>query len=268
MKIEITDLHYRYPSGLTALQGINLQVQAGERVAIAGHNGCGKTTLIRHLNGLLRPTQGRVLIGDWNSADYSVAKMAHRVGYVFQNPDEQICKRKVYDEVKFGAINLGFSPERVKELVDSALSCWQLQSHTEAHPHDLSPGKRRKVVIASVLAMDTPILVLDEPTTGQDNAFIRRLVSMMDLLRQDGKTVIIVSHDMEFIAENFDRVIVMEQGEILLDGAPHAVLRKSSVLRSSFLQPPQLYRLVEALDMSVEKSSMDEFLNAWSQTSS
>ncbi len=264
MKIDISDLHYSYPSGVKALQGLSLQVNPGERVAIAGHNGCGKTTLVRHLNGLLRPTQGRVAVGDWDSADHSAAGLAHRVGYVFQNPDEQICKRRVWDEVAFGARNLGYSPTRVEELVSWALSCWQLEPHRDTNPHDLSSGLRRKVAIASVLAMDTPILIFDEPTTGQDSHFFKQLIAVMNLLRQKNKTVIAISHDMDFIAENFDRVIIMGQGRILLDGKPDVVFNESEVLAVTFLQPPQLTRLAKGLSLPVEDCSIEGFLRALS----
>lgn len=262
MNIEISDLYFTYPSGVTALQGISLRVPPGERVAIVGQNGSGKTTLARHLNGLLRPTRGMVTIGDWSTADHSVAQVARRVGYVFQNPDEQLCKRRVWDEVAFGSINLGFDSTQVRRQVEWALACWQLEPYATTNPHDLPPAWRRRVTIASVLAMDTPIIVLDEPTTGQDQHFLRQLANLLDELQGMGKTIITISHDMDFVAEQFGRIIVLGQGQILLDGSPSSVFTQTDILDSTFLQPPQLTRLAQNLGLPGTVYIVDGFIQA------
>lgn len=262
MNIEITDLHFTYPSGVTALQGISLQILPGERVAIVGQNGSGKTTLVRHFNGLLQPTQGMVSIGDWPTADHSVAQLARRVAYVFQNPDEQLCQRKVWDEVAFGAINLGFDSPQVQQKVKWALARWQLEPYTATNPHDLPPSWRRRVAIASVLAMDTPIIVLDEPTTGQDQRFLLQLADLLDELQTMGKTIITISHDMDFVGEQFERIIVMGQGQILLDDSPRSVFKEVDILAGTFLQPPQLTRLCLGLGLREEVCTVDDFLQA------
>src|ERR1044071_8294234 len=143
MRIQISDLHFTYPTGVAALRGISLMIESGEQVAIVGQNGSGKTTLVKHFNGLLLPTSGRVMIGDWNTKEHSVAQLARRVGYVFQNPDEQLFSKNVGIEVAFGPKNLGYSGERVQALVKDALAMTELSDKTEMNPYDLD---RKSVV--------------------------------------------------------------------------------------------------------------------------
>ncbi|MCL4828523.1 MAG: energy-coupling factor ABC transporter ATP-binding protein [Caldilinea sp.] len=249
MNIVVDDVHFTYATGGVALQGVTLQITAGERVAIIGRNGSGKSTLARHFNGLLRPTRGVVTIGDWTTHTHSVAQLARRVGYVFQNPDEQICKHRVWDEVAFGAVNLGVRGAQLRERVEWALARLALAEHAHVNPYDLSPSWRRRVAIAAVLAMATPILVLDEPTTGQDAQFVAHFAGLLDELQTLGKTVVVISHDVDFVAEHFPRVIVMDGGRILLDDRTECVFHAAEALARSALQPPQLTRLAQALQM-------------------
>lgn len=268
MNIEINNLKYVYPSGVTALEDISLEILSGSRVAMIGQNGSGKTTLVRHLNGLLKPTEGKVAIGDWLSHEYSVAQLASRVGYSFQNPDEQLCKRKVWDEIAFGAINLGYNSAEVDEQVHWAMSRMQLESYANVNPHDLSMTNRRRVAIASVLAMNTPIIILDEPTTGQDQRFLSQLSVLLDELQSMGKTIITISHDMDFIAEQFERIIVLGQGNILLDGSIKSVFKEEDILKSVCLQSPQMTRLTRLLGYQEIVCDVDEFLDLIHQFSS
>ena len=261
MNIEINNLKYIYSSGVNALHDISLQIPTGSRIALIGQNGSGKTTLARHLNGLLKPTEGEVIIGDWPSSEHSVAQLASRVGYSFQNPDEQLCKRKVWDEIAFGAINLGYDSNKVKEQVQWAISRMKLESYIDVNPHDLSMTNRRRVTIASVLAMDTPIIILDEPTTGQDQRFLIQLASLLDELQDLGKTVITISHDMDFVAEQFDRILVLGHGEILLDGSIKSVFKEEEILKSVHLQSPQIIRLARNLGYKGVVCSVNEFLD-------
>lgn len=260
MNIEISNLHFTYPSGVQALRGISLTIEAGEQVGIVGQNGAGKTTLVRHFNGLLQPTSGEVKIGDWDTRQYSVAKLASRVGYVFQNPDEQLFSRDVRTEVAFGPKNLGYPKEQVQALVTDALEMTQLSDKTETNPYDLSPTWRKMVAIASVIAMDTPIVIFDEPTTGQDAGSVARIANVIRVLRERGKTVVTITHDIDFCAENFERVIAMSQGQILLDGRINDVLGQEDILATTYVDPPQLTRLGRRLGFRETVRNEAEFL--------
>lgn len=262
MNIVIRDLSFTYPNGVTALRGISLTVRAGEQVAIVGQNGAGKTTLVKHLNGLLRPTSGTVWIGDWDTRQYSVNKLARRVGYVFQNPDEQLFCKTVQEEVAFGPRNLGYAPEKVDALVEKALTLTHLSEKKEVNPYDLSPTWRKMVALASVIAMDTPIVVFDEPTTGQDAPGVERIGQVIATLRAEGKTVITISHDMDFCAEHFERVIALSQGKILLDGPTAEVMGQEDVLAQTYVEPPQLTRLGLRLGLPITVRNQEEFLQA------
>ena len=262
MRIEIRDLQFSYPTGVRALRGISLRVESGEQVAIVGQNGAGKTTLVKHLNGLLQPTSGYVQIGDWDTKEHSVATLARRVGYVFQNPDEQLFSKTVGVEVAFGPRNLGYPGEQVQGLVQDALAMTELSDKTEANPYDLSPTWRKMVALASVIAMDTDIVIFDEPTTGQDAANIARIAHVIQLLHKRGKTVIAITHDIDFCAENFQRVIAMSQGQILLDGQANDVLGREAILATTYVDPPQLTRLGKRLGLKKTVRNQEEFLAA------
>jgi energy-coupling factor transport system ATP-binding protein len=262
MNIRISDLHFNYPSGVQALRGISLAIAAGEQVAIVGQNGSGKTTLVKHFNGLLQPTSGIVSIGDWNTREHSVAKLARRVGYVFQNPDEQLFSRNVGAEVAFGPRNLGYNGDQIQALVSDALAMTELSDKTETNPYDLSAPWRKMVALASVIAMDTPIVIFDEPTTGQDAVNIARIANVIKSLRERGKTVITITHDIDFCAENFERVIALSQGTVLLDGAANDVLGQEQVLASTYVEPPQLTRLGKRLGFKQTVRNQAEFLKA------
>ena len=262
MRIEIKDLQFSYPNGVQALRDISLSIEAGEQVAIVGQNGAGKTTLVRHFNGLLQPTSGEVRIGDWDTCTYSVAKLASRVGYVFQNPDEQLFSRDVKTEVAFGPKNLGFNVEQVQSRVDEALMMTELTDKTETNPYDLSPTWRKMVAIASIISMDTPIVIFDEPTTGQDASNIARIANVIKVLRERGKTVITITHDIDFCAENFERVIAMSQGTVILDGKANDVFGEDEILATTYVDPPQLTRLGKRLGFKETVRNEDEFLIA------
>lgn len=262
MRIEIKDLHFTYPTGVDALRGISLTIESGEQVAIVGQNGAGKTTLVKHFNGLLQPRRGQVLIGDWDTTKHPVAKLARRVGYVFQNPDEQLFSRNVGAEVAFGPKNLGFEETRLDQLVQDALALTELSDKIETNPYDLSATWRKMVALASILSMDTEIVVFDEPTTGQDAVNIRRIADVIAELRKRGKTVVTITHDIDFCAENFERVIAMSQGRILLDGKANDVLGQEQILATTYVDPPQLTRLGKRLGFQNTVRNQEEFLTA------
>ncbi len=262
MKIEINDLHHTYPGGVDALRGISLTFEPGEQVAIVGQNGAGKTTLVKHLNGLLQPTRGAVLVADWDTRQVSVAKLAARVGYVFQNPDEQLFCKTVGEEVAFGPKNLAFEAHRAAQMVADALSLTELAEKRDTNPYDLSPTWRKMVALASILSMDTPVVIFDEPTTGQDAASVARIANVIAHLRQRGKTVITITHDIDFCAENFERVVALSQGQVLLDGPARDVLGQEEVLAQTYVDPPQLTRLGKRLGFKQTVRNQQEFLEA------
>jgi energy-coupling factor transport system ATP-binding protein len=260
MNISIRDVHFGYDAAQTVLRGIAIEIHRGERVALIGQNGSGKTTLVKHLNGLVRPTRGEVIVGDWNTRAHSVAQMARRVGLVFQNPEEQIFKNRVADEIAFGLANLGLTRDEIAQRVDAVLTRTALTACRDAHPYELLASQRRWVALASILALDTPILILDEPTTGQDAAGLTRLGALVNELTREGKTIIAITHDMDWCAEHFDRVIVLKQGRVLVDGDPHQIFAQTDLLAETFIEPPQITRLGMALGFSETVLTVDEFL--------
>ena len=262
MRIEIKDLHFTYPGGVEALRGITLNIEPGEQVAMVGQNGSGKTTLVKHLNGLLQPTSGSVMIGDWDTKKVAVAKLAARVGYVFQNPDEQLFSSNVGIEVAFGPRNLGYSAEKTDALVKDALALTELSDKTGTNPYDLSPTWRKMVALASIISMDSDIVIFDEPTTGQDALSVARIAHVVAELKRRGKTVITITHDIDFCAENFERVVALSKGQVLLDGPANEVLGQGDVLAQTYVDPPQLTRLGQRLGLKETVRNQEEFLAA------
>jgi energy-coupling factor transport system ATP-binding protein len=238
--IRCEGLVHVYPSGTRALDGVDLEIADGERVALVGQNGSGKSTLVLHWNGLLRPTEGRVLLDGKPTADRRVAALAHSVGVTFQDPDRQIFARRCRTEVAFGARNVGLRGKALDASVDGALDAVGLLDTAETNPYDLGYSRRKLLALASILAMQTPTVVLDEPTTGQDARGLARIRQIVASLAAEGRTIVAVSHDMAFVAETFDRVVVMGAGKILLDGPPAEVFAQASwpALRSTNLEPP------------------------------
>ena len=245
-------LVHRYADGgVRALDGVDLHVTAGERVAIVGQNGSGKTTLVRHLNGLLRPTEGRVTVDGTDAAGLTIAQLASRVGLVFQDPDRQIFAGSVRSEVEFGPRNLGRAGAELRDAVSRALEATGLAGEEATNPYDLGQSRRKLLALASVLAMRTPVLVLDEPTTGQDARGLERVRTVIESAASEGRTVIAISHDMRFVAESFERVIVMRAGAIILDGSASHVFAADAwdALASTHLEPPLAAAIGQRLDL-------------------
>jgi energy-coupling factor transport system ATP-binding protein len=239
--LTLEGVSYRYPEGgALALDGIDLHIAAGERVAVIGQNGSGKTTLVRHLNGLLRPSSGRVLHDGGDVAGRTVAQLARSVALAFQDPDRQIFAGSVRREVEFGPRNLGLSGGALRAAVDEALAEVGLDAEAGTNPYDLGASRRKLLALASVQAMRTPVLVLDEPTTGQDMRGVAIVKGVIGAAHAAGRSVIAISHDMGFVAETFDRVVVLRAGNVILDGTPALVFSKASwdALRSTYLEPP------------------------------
>jgi energy-coupling factor transport system ATP-binding protein len=223
-----------------ALDGVDLHISAGERVALIGQNGSGKTTLVRHFNGLLRPTAGRVILDGQDAATKRVAQLSRLVGLVFQDPDRQIFSSSVRAEVEFGPRNLGLPAAARRAAVDEALAAVGLEGAAETNPYDLGGARRKLLALASVLAMQTAVLVLDEPTTGQDARGVERVRAVIEAVAAEGRTVITISHDMRFVAELFERVVALRAGKVILDGPPAEVFAEQAwpALASTYLEPP------------------------------
>ncbi|HEY2887999.1 MAG TPA: ABC transporter ATP-binding protein [Candidatus Limnocylindrales bacterium] len=249
--IEIRGLVHVYPDGTRAIDGVDLRVEDGERLAIIGQNGSGKSTLVRHFNGLLRPTSGDVLIDGESAAGQRVAALAAKVGLVFQNPDRQIFAGRVQVEVAFGPRNLGLRGTALDASVARALTAVGLAGEADRNPYDLGFSKRKLLALASILAMDTPIMVLDEPTTGQDLRGVERIQGVVAELHAAGRTVIAISHDMRFVAEAFARVVVMEAGRVTLDGTPAEVFAAGNwdALARTYVEPPLVSRIGDRLGL-------------------
>ena len=244
-------VHVYAEGGVRALDGVDLRVAPGERVALIGQNGSGKTTLVRHLNGLLRPTEGNVTVDGADAASLTVAQLANRVGLVFQDPDRQVFAGSVRAEVEFGPRNLGRSGTELAAAVSEALAATGLDGEERTNPYDLGQSRRKLLALASVLAMRTPVLVLDEPTTGQDLRGVERVRAIVDEAARAGRTVIAISHDMRFVAETFERVVVMRAGRIILDGPPGVAFAPGAweALRSTYLEPPHAAIVGERLGL-------------------
>jgi energy-coupling factor transporter ATP-binding protein EcfA2 len=249
--IALDDVTFDYPGGVRALDGVSLAMDGGQRMAIVGQNGSGKSTLVRQLNGLLRPTTGRVLIDGEDVRDRHVAALARIVGLAFQNPDRQIFAGSVRAEVSFGPRNLRFTREELDRAVEDSLAAVGLLDERQTNPYDLGHSRRKLLGLASVLAMRTPVVVLDEPTTGQDADGVERVQEIVAAVAREGRTVIAVSHDMRFVAETFERVVVMRAGRIVLEGRPADVFAEPSwpVLESTFLEPPLAARIAARLGL-------------------
>ena len=234
-----------YPDGTRALDGVDLAIGPGETVAIVGQNGSGKSTLVRLLDGLLRPTEGRVTHDGADIVGERVARLAARVGIVFQDPDRQIFAGRVRDEAAFGARMLGRPTGEARVDALAALASVGLAEVADANPYDLGYSRRKLLAVASVLAMRTPVLVLDEPTTGQDARGIARVQRVVADVAAEGKTVIAITHDLRFAAESFRRVVVLGTGRVLLDGSPEDVFAERSweTLASTSLAPPHAARM-------------------------
>jgi len=243
--VELDGVAFDYPDGTRALAGVDLAIAAAECVAIVGQNGSGKSTLVRQLNGLLRPTGGEVRIDGHDIRRRHVAELARTVGLVFQNPDRQIFAGSVRAEVAFGPRNLGLRGEELARDVNAALIAVGLDGQSDVNPYDLGFSRRKLLALASILAMRTPIVVLDEPTTGQDARGTARVQAIVRDLSAEGRTVLAISHDMRFVAESFERVVVMRAGTIVLDGPPAEVFGEANAetLASTYLEPPVAARV-------------------------
>jgi cobalt/nickel transport system ATP-binding protein len=232
--IEARGLRYRYPNGTTGLAGVDLSVRHGERVAVLGPNGAGKTTLMLHLNGLLAG-EGELSVAGIDARRGDARALRSRVGLVFQDPDDQLFMPTVREDVAFGPLNLGASPEQAAASSHAALREVRMEHVIDRAPHQLSLGQRRRVAIATVLAMDPSLLVLDEPSASLDPRSRRELLQLLDGI---GRTMLVVTHDLPFAAELCERAVVLSAGRIVADGPCLDILRDADLLAAHDLELP------------------------------
>ncbi len=261
MQIKVDNLSFQYAGAISALENVSFDISAGECVALAGHNGSGKSTLVKHLNGLLQPFAGKVFIEGNDTSTESVARLAGHVALLFQNPDDQICKQSVWEEVAFGPKNLGYSAPRIDSLVNMSLYLFDVLDVRAKNPYDLGYSERKRVAMASIVAMDTPVIVFDEPTAGLDSYEISLLINALRTLKNDNKTVIIISHDVDFVAENCTRAICLAGGRQVFDGGVRELFSNQTLLASCGLLPPQVVQLSNHFDMHHPALSPEEFVN-------
>ncbi|HLS16014.1 MAG TPA: ABC transporter ATP-binding protein [Beutenbergiaceae bacterium] len=245
--IHVDALRYTYPSGVAALTGVDLRAGAGESVAIIGQNGAGKTTLAKLLNGLLRPASGTVWVNGRATTDLTPARAARVVGYVFQNPDDQIFHSTVRAELRYGLRRLGLDAGQVQDRIAAAAELCDLQDVLEENPYDLPYSVRKFVTIALVLALRPQVLVLDEPTAGQDLAGLDRIARIISDATAAGQAVLTITHDMEFVAAHAQRVVVLAQGRIIADDTVQRVCTDAQVMHQARLDQPVLAQVAAAL---------------------
>ncbi len=239
-ELRLEGVAFDYPDGTRALDGVDLVIEPGVALALVGANGSGKTTVARHLDGLLRPSAGRVLLDGEDTAAMRVAELARVVGLGFQLPDRQIFRSNVRDEVEFGPRQQGLADEAAFARTTAALARVGLADQLGTHPDDLGEAQRKLLTIASVLAMDTRVVVLDEPTTGLDARGVALVGGIIRELAGEGRAVVGISHDMRFVAGTFDRVAVLDAGRVELEGSPAEVFAEAAwpALRAAGLEPP------------------------------
>ncbi len=255
----IEKLDFSYLADVPVLKNLNMKLDK-RPTAIIGQNGAGKTTLVKLLKGLLKPVSGSIYFHGEDISGKTVAMLAGNVGYVFQNPDDQIFKYNVMDEILFGPLNIGMDAERAKKEAERALKLTGLTGKEKENPYDLELYERKMTAIASVLAMDTDVLILDEPTIAQDWKGRQIIGGIIRSLSERGKLVIAILHDMDFVAENFERVIIMAHGQVLADGTAKEVFAQEEALKKARLQKPYVMQLCEALGYEKSYLTVEELL--------
>ncbi|NIU39861.1 ATP-binding cassette domain-containing protein [Candidatus Bathyarchaeota archaeon] len=258
--IEVKDLYFTYPTGVEALKGITLTIDDGEFLAIMGQNGAGKTTLVKHFNGLLKPTKGEIVVDGVSTREVSVAQLARKVGFVFQNPDHQLFCETVEEEVAFALRNFGFEENAIKKQVDWALNLLDITQYRQTSPFMLSGGERKRVALASVLAWDPQVVILDEPTIGQDHQQKEKLRQFIVQLNAQKKTVVVVTHDVEFVAECNPRVVLMSGGKIVAEGLAEEILTNQKLVAQASIVPPQITQIFLGLpDLGLPTNVIDVY---------
>jgi len=245
--IEFQHVTFVHQNEVRALDDVSLKIESGETVAIVGENGAGKTTLVKHVTGLLKPASGKVLVDGKSTAELTTAQLSRKVGVAFQNPDHQLFSESVEEEMSFALRNFGFPAELVEQRVARELEQFGLTEYRKSSPLVLSGGEKKRLTLACILAWDPEVIILDEPTVGQDSIQKERLAQTIRMLGSTGKTVVIVSHDIEFLWPIQPRIVVMKAGRIVGDGLASVVMQQKELLESARVAEPQLVTFYQAL---------------------
>lgn len=257
--IQVDNLSFSYDGAGYALQDISLSIDR-RATAIIGRNGSGKTTFVKLLKGLLKPDSGSIKINGADISNQTPASLAKTVGLIFQNPNDQIFKSNVFDEVMFGPVNIKMSPDLARENSLKALKMVSLDDRLQVNPHDLSLHEKKLLCMASVMAMDTDVIIFDEPTIAQDNIGKEKIKSIIKELKARGKLVITIIHDMDFVAENFERTIVFQNGKVALDGETGEVFAQGDILRKADVEAPYITQLADKLGFSRVILNEEDFI--------
>lgn len=253
-EIHIVHLSHRYENATLALDDISLNLDGTEPIAIIGQNGSGKTTLIKHFNGLLQPTSGNITIDGVPVEEHNTAWWAHQVGFVFQNPSDQLFQDSVREELAWGLQTSSLSKAQRENKVEQVAALVGLADKLDWHPFDLNPSERKLCALAAALVLDPHILVLDEPTGGQDYAGQLQLARIVGTLSSQGVLVVMITHDMRFVARTCKRVIALAHGHVLLDGSVRDVFAQPQVLAQTFVSVPPLTRVSQAVSQKLHTS--------------
>lgn len=265
VRLKATDVSFRYPPPRPthALRGVDLKLPAGAIVAVIGHNGCGKTTLARCISGELRPQSGTIEIDGTDVHSMSIGDRARMVGYVFQNPDHQIFKDPVIEDVAFGPLNLGKSRAESLEASERVLRSLNLWDRRDTHPFRLPKGERQRMAIAAVAVMAPPVIIIDEPTTGQDRNESNAIMALLaSLAHENGHTIVVITHAMELVGAYTDLVVALNEGEVISFGPPRAVFSDEDTLRRTFVKPPAVAALGNRLGLKPPPLALDEAIEA------
>lgn len=250
MAIEVKNISFSYPgSQVTAVENVSMTIEKGERVAIIGQNGAGKSTTVKIINNIYKPVSGEILVDGIDTRKKTTAQIAPHVGYVFQNPNDQIFNNDVVKEIEYVLRYWKLQEKEIVRRREEAIGITGIRDFLEVHPFDIPLPIRKFLTIAVVLALDPDYVILDEPTAGQDNWGRRQLRTVMDYLQEKGKAIITISHDMEFVAENFERVIVMAHKNVIADGNRREIFYRHDILEESRVKPPISADLAQKLEL-------------------
>lgn len=259
--LKLEDVCFEYNDGFRAVENVSLTIDKGERVAIVGQNGAGKTTTVKLMNGLLKPSKGKVIVNGKDTKEFTTAQISRMVGYVFQNPDEQIFNKDVYSEIVYTPKYYKFEKEEIRRRVRKAVDLTGIEEYLDENPYNLPYSLRKFVTIAAVIAMEPDIIILDEPTAGQDVKGMEQLAHIINELEKEGRTVITITHDMEFVVNNFDRVVVMANKKVITDGSKRDIFWNLDVLEKSSLHQPQISKLCNELKVKEKVLNIEECIN-------